>query len=133
MLGFVFRRQALLKNPRLLGRWGEKKSERFLRRKGLVTLAHNFSCPTGELDLVMAEPRDGTVVFVEVKTRTSEQYFPAEASVTAAKRKRIASAAKSFMYKNKIHTRPKRFDIVAVVLGPKGEPEIRHWEYAFLP
>ncbi|OHB57326.1 MAG: YraN family protein [Planctomycetes bacterium GWF2_50_10] len=133
MLGFVFNRRALLKDPKRLGRWGEIKSERFLRRKGLRTLARNFNCKTGEIDLVMAEPRDGTIVFVEVKTRTSEEYFAAEAAVTAAKRRCVVSAAKYFAIRNKVEGRPRRFDVVAVVLGKKGEPEIRHFEYAVVP
>ena len=59
MFGLVFKRNKLLTDSERLGRWGEKQSERFLRRKGLRTLARNFNCKTGELDLVMADPEDG--------------------------------------------------------------------------
>jgi len=133
LFDFVFGRRALLKDPKRLGRWGEIKSERFLVRKGMRTLARNFRCSCGEIDLVMAEPDDGVIVFVEVKTRTSEEVFEAEAAVNFDKRKRIARSAKFFMATNKIADRPKRFDIVAVVLGEKGDAVIRHREHAFVP
>jgi putative endonuclease len=133
MLALLFTRRALLSDPKRLGRWGQNKSERFLKRKGLRTLARNFYCKTGELDLVMADPADGGVVFVEVKTRQKEEHFAAEDAVTVKKRRRIASAARYFLATHNIFDRPTRFDVVAVVLGPKGAPVIRHFEHAFVP
>jgi putative endonuclease len=133
MFGLVFKRNELLTDAKRLGRWGQNQSERFLRRKGLRTLARNFSCKWGELDLVMADPEDGGIVFVEVKTRASEDFMPAEAAVNYGKQKRMASAAKIFTLKHRIVDRPLRFDTVAVVLGPKGPPVIRHYERAFVP
>jgi putative endonuclease len=133
MLALLFRRRALLSDPKRLGRWGQDKSERFLRRKGFRTLARNFYCKTGELDLVMADPADGVVVFVEVKTRSKEEYFAAEDSVTLEKRRRIVSAARYFLATNGIKERPSRFDVMAVVLPEKGKPVVRHFEHAFIP
>lgn len=133
MFGLVFNRHKLLSDSRRLGRWGEKQSERFLRRKGLRTLARNFNCKTGELDLVMADPQDGAVVFVEVKTRANEDFTSAESCVNYGKQKKMALAARFFTLKHKIENRPLRFDVIAVVLGPKGPPVIRHYERAFVP
>jgi putative endonuclease len=133
MLALLFNRRKLLSDPKRLGRWGQNKSECFLKRKGLRTLARNFYCKTGELDLVMADPDDGGLVFVEVKTRTKEDYFAAEDSVTFEKRRRIASAARYYLSTHNIYDRPTRFDVVAVVLGEKGKPVIRHFEHAFVP
>jgi putative endonuclease len=133
MFGFVFKRNELLADAKRLGRWGEKQGERFLRHKGLRTLTRNFSCQTGELDLVMADPEDGAVVFVEVKTRANEDFAPAETAVTFGKQKRIASAAWHFRKVHRIEDRPLRFDVIAIVLGPKGPPVIRHYERAFVP
>ena len=56
MFGLVFNRHKLLTDTKRLGRWGEKQSERFLRRKGLRTLTRNFNCKTGELDLGDGRP-----------------------------------------------------------------------------
>jgi hypothetical protein len=76
------------KSKELLGRWGEKRSEKFLKRKGFKTLTRNFSCKTGEIDLVMVDS-DGMLVFVEVKTRANEDFSPSESAVTKAKKTRM--------------------------------------------
>jgi putative endonuclease len=132
-----------------LGRWGEKRCEKFLKRKGLKTLTRNFSCKTGEIDLVMVDS-DGTLVFVEVKTRASEDFspsssmghLPAESAVTKTKQTRMLRTARYFLATNNIENRPFRFDVVTIVLGEKGPvpgavqggPEqIRHYENAFVP
>ena len=44
----------------------------------------------------MADPEDGAVVFVEVKTRANEDFAPAESAVTFGKQKKMASAARIF-------------------------------------
>ena len=116
----------------LLGQWGEKRCEKFLKRKGLKTLTRNFSCKTGEIDLVMVD-RDGTLVFIEVKTRANEDFSPSESAVTAAKKIRMVRAAKYFLASNGIEDRPCRFDVVTIVLGEKGPELIRHYENAFVP
>lgn len=113
----------------LLGRWGEKRCERFLKKKGFKRLARNFSCKSGEIDLVMVDI-DGTIVFVEVKTRADECFGPVESVVTAAKKNRMYRAARYFLATHKIEERPYRFDVVAVVCREKGRAQIRHYENA---
>ena len=78
-------RGRLLADPKRLGRWGENQALRFLRRRGLRTIARNFRCDGGELDLIVADP-DGAVAFVEVKTRRNEDFAHAQAAVTPEKR-----------------------------------------------
>ena len=128
----LLNRRKLLTDRTRLGRWGEKRTERFLKGKGFRTLARNFSCRTGELDLVMVDA-DGTIVFVEVKTRTGERFVPAEAVVTSRKRRRIGRAARYFLAVHDIRDRVYRFDVVTIVLGDSGPPDIRHYEGAFVP
>jgi putative endonuclease len=128
----IFNRRRLRADRDRLGRWGQKRCERFLKNKGLRTLTRNFSCKTGEIDLVMVDP-DGTLVFVEVKTRADEAFVPAEASITAPKKQRMTRAAQYFLTVHRIDDRPYRFDVVAVILPPAGPPEIRHYEAAFTP
>lgn len=127
----LFRRR-LLNDRARLGRWGERRCERYLRNKGLRTLARNYACKVGELDLVMVAP-DSTLVFVEVRSRADERFGPAEATVTPAKRARVARAARRFLAVHKIEDRPLRFDVVALILGRHGPPQIRHYERAFVP
>jgi putative endonuclease len=125
-------KRRLLADRKLLGRWGEKRCEKFLKRKGLKTLTRNFSCKTGEIDLVMVD-KDRTLVFVEVKTRASEDFSPSESAITPAKKARMLRTARHFLATNNIENRPFRFDVVTIVLGEKGPEEIRHYENAFTP
>ena len=122
----------LLANSELLGQWGEKRCEKFLERKGLRKLAHRFACKAGEIDLVMADT-DGTIVFVEVKTRANEDFTPAELVVTNTKRKRLISASRYFIETYNIHDRPFRFDVVTVVLNKTKHEQIKHCHNAFVP
>jgi putative endonuclease len=114
----------------LLGIEGQKLCEKFLKKKGYKFVARNFLCKTGEIDLIMAEP-DGTVIFVEVKTRSSEDFADAESSITKAKQIRMTRAANFFIRKHKLENFPLRFDVVIVIVGENGKPEIRHYENAF--
>ena len=125
-------RRKLLSNPKLLGRWGERRCRRYLKRKGLKIIAQNFSCMLGEIDLVAAEA-DGAIVFVEVKTRRDEELAKAQDAVNYKKRIKLGQLAKFFLKTYKIKDKPVRFDVVAVVLGEKGAGEIRHYENAFVP
>ena len=130
----LLRRHKLLADRKLLGQWGERRSERLLKRKGLKTLTRNFSCKTGELDLIMVNT-DRTIVFVEVRTiahREHELHNEPEETVTYPKRLKLMRTAKYFLAAHKIEDRPYRFDIVAIVLGQKGRPRIRHYENAFV-
>lgn len=126
------RRRRLLKDRRLLGRWGEKRCEWFLRRKGFTTIARNFTCKLGEIDLI-ATDSNGAIVFVEVRTRADESYTRAQETVTPKKRGKLIRTAKYFLKTYKVKDRPLRFDVVAVVLGHKGPVQIRHYKNAFTP
>ena len=103
---------------RRLGEAGEAAAERWLRGAGLVIVARGFRVRCGEIDLIA---RDGpVVVFVEVKTRTSDGFGrPAEA-VTAIKRGRIARVAALFLARSGWGEKACRFDVVEVVPDGSG-------------
>ncbi len=128
----LLKRRKLLADIKLLGRWGEKRCQRFLKRKGLKTLTRNFSCNAGEIDLIMVDT-DRTIVFVEVRTRADETFGPAESSITFAKKAKLLRTARYFLATHDIDDRPFRFDVVTIVLGPKGTPQIRYYKNAFVP
>jgi putative endonuclease len=128
----LLNRRRLLADRARLGRWGESCCERHLKAKGFKTLTRNFSCKTGELDLVMVDP-EGALVFVEVKTRADEGFSPVEAAITGRKKGRMVRAARYFLAVHDIQDRPCRFDVVTIVLGRSGRPVIRHYENAFVP
>ena len=124
--------EKLLSDKRLLGKWGQKQSEKFLKAKGYKILTKNFSCRTGEIDLIAAEPK-GSLAFVEVKTRANEDFADAEGAVTSAKKQRMTRAANFFVKKHKLENLPLRFDVIMVIAAEKGKPQIRHYENAFAP
>ncbi|KVG98635.1 hypothetical protein WS83_29115 [Burkholderia sp. MSMB2042] len=82
-------------SKRVVGAAFETRALRFLERAGLALVARNVTVRGGEIDLVMRE-RDGTLVFVEVRARTSARYGGAAESVGARKRMRLLHAAHVF-------------------------------------
>jgi putative endonuclease len=114
-----------------LGPHGEKIGARFLKRLGHRVLKKNYRCPVGEIDLVTAD-RD-TLVFVEVKTRRSDEAADPEAAVNFHKRRQITRVAKFYIAQARAEHLPARFDILSIVVPEKGEPEIEHFVNAFGP
>jgi putative endonuclease len=73
----------------------EARAAVFLENRGLKIIARNYRCRFGEIDLVA---RSGaTVVFVEVRARTSEAFGGAAGSITPAKRRRLLAAARHYL------------------------------------
>jgi len=131
MFSWPLNKRRLLSDRELLGKWGEKRCEKFLKRKGLKRLTRNFSCRAGEIDLIMVAP-NGAIVFVEVKTRTDESFEPVESVITFDKKKKLYKTARYFLAAHNIDNRPYRFDFVAIVLGKNGPEQIKHYENAFV-
>ncbi len=102
-----------------------------LQAHGLRLLTANFRTPGrggGEIDLVMRAP-DGTVVFVEVRQRSSAQYGGAGGSIGGVKQRRIIFAARHYLMRLAT-TPPCRFDVV-LVQGPAGTEELEWLQGAF--
>jgi putative endonuclease len=131
MMGWLLNRGRLLADQKKLGRWGERRCESFLKKKGFRKLAHNFSCKSGEIDLIMVDT-NGAIVFVEVRTKTDESFSSPEESVTYSKKEKLLRTARYFLATHNIENRPFRFDVITVVLGQKGRPQIKHYENAFV-
>ncbi|MBS3886097.1 MAG: YraN family protein [Dethiobacter sp.] len=95
-----------------LGKKGEELAATYLAGQGYVILARNWCCQSGELDIVA---KDGdTLVFIEVKTRSSTFCgSPAEA-VDAKKQEKVRLVARHYLYENKTGAAKYRFDVVAV-------------------
>ena len=115
-----------------LGPRGEAAAARFLKRQGYKIIARSDRLwHQDELDLVAVD-RDRTIVFVEVKTRKSQDTgHPAEA-VGAAKQRRLTRLAVTFLKRHGLLEYPARFDVVAVT-WPEGRrrPVIEHIQNAF--
>ena len=113
----------------IAGRRGEKAAERFLKKEGYKILGRRVRVgPRDELDLVVR--RDEVLVFVEVKTRDSEEYGSPMSAVGRTKQKALSRAAVGYLQKLKEKPPFVRFDVVEVIGAPDGDPEIRHYENA---
>ena len=111
------------------GRIGERAARRHLCRQGLKFLTANFRSDRGEVDLVC---RDGDcLVFVEVKTRSSEDWTRPVAAVDARKRRLLSQTALDYL--RLLHNPPVkiRFDVVEVLLSGEEVREVRHLPNTF--
>jgi putative endonuclease len=125
-------KRKLLADKKLFGPWAEKRCEKFLKKKGLKTLTKNFSCKTGEIDLIMTD-RNGSICFIEVKARADESFSAAADAVNYAKKTKLAKAARYFLSINNINDRPCRFDVITLVLAADKKEMITHYPNAFTP
>jgi len=97
---------------KLLGKEGEDRAAQFLSKRGYKILERNYRTRNGEIDLIALH--EGAVVFVEVKTRTSNAYGAPELAVTPRKQHRMIKASLGYIKYRKLHQVPCRFDIVAI-------------------
>ncbi len=107
---------------KLLGREGEELAARFLTKQGYRILERNYRTRSGEIDLIALH--DGAVVFVEVKTRTSDAFGAPELAVTSRKQQRMIKAALAYIKYKKLHQVPCRFDVVAITTAAEQEVEL---------
>lgn len=112
-----------------LGDWGEEQAKKYLESKGLTILEKNYRCKLGEIDLIAF---DGEyLVFIEVKTRTSDAYgFPMEA-VGKRKQTKYIQIASVYTKEKSLYGRSFRFDIVEVMVSRQGQGTINHIPNAF--
>ena len=95
------------------GQYGKNLARRFLQRRGLKYLTRNYASVRREIELLFRECQ--TLVFVEVRTRTGEQWQPPTASVDRAKKRRLTHAAEDYLQELEVVSYH-RFDIVEVIL-----------------
>jgi putative endonuclease len=117
---------------KLLGNRGERAAARYLRRNGFRILARQFANRYGEIDLIALD--GDSIVFVEVKTRTSDVAGQPVEAVTLDKQSRLTRAALAYLKSRGLLEFRARFDVVALV-WPAGsrEPVVQHYRNAFSP
>ena len=110
-----------------LGKHGEDLAADYLVAKGHTILVRNYRHEKSEVDIITLI--GSTVVFVEVKTRTSNAFGYPEESVSLRKQKKLKQAMEHYTTQNKITGEP-RFDIVSIITAG-GKVDIHHIEDAF--
>ena len=108
----------MVRNTKAIGDDAESLALAYLQRQGLVLVQRNYRVAGGphargaEVDLILRE-RDGTLVFVEVRSRAAAGHGGAMASVGPTKQRRIVRAAQHYLMR--LPTLPPcRFDVVAI-------------------
>lgn len=126
----------ILTPKRLLGNFGEREAARLLKRKGYKIIKRNFTADGSEIDII-AECAEA-VVFVEVKSRSTDKINPKEsrpaAAITPEKQRKIINAAKIYCAFNP-KDKKKRFDVIEVLVEGEGKArrvkDIKHIMGAF--
>ncbi len=111
------------------GALGETAARRHLEQAGLKFLVANYRSTRGEIDLVFRDA--DCLVFVEVKTRSSEDWTRPAAAVNARKRRLLSQTALDYLKKLKQPQVRFRFDIVEVLLTDGAVREVRHLPNSF--
>jgi putative endonuclease len=111
------------------GELGERAAKKFLQRQGLKFLTANFRSARGEIDLIFRDA--DCLAFVEVKTRSSEDWTRPAAAVDARKRRLLSQTALDYLQLLKNPQVKIRFDIVEVLLQNGEVREVRHLPNTF--
>jgi len=112
-----------------LGRAGEDLAASFLEGQGYRIVTRNYRKRFGEIDIIAEDGSD--LVFVEVKTRSSNTFGSPLEAVDLRKQLRMARAALDYMSGSGLHDRSARFDVVAVHLRQDKPARIDHVRNAF--
>src|SRR5690349_16117196 len=111
------------------GELGERAAKKHLQKLGLKFLTANYRSARGEIDLIFRD--DDCLAFVEVKTRSSEDWTRPAAAVDARKRRLLSQTALDYLRLLKNPEVKIRFDIVEVLLAEGAVREIRHLPNTF--
>jgi putative endonuclease len=111
------------------GQLGERAAKRHLKRQGLKFLTANFRTERGELDLIFRD--QDCLVFIEVKTRSSEEWVRPAKAVDKERRQRLTRAALDYLRLLNNPAVKFRFDIVEVLLDSGQVREVRHLADSF--
>lgn len=123
--------RAALTWPQRLGRRAEDLAAAYLEARGAHILLRNYRCRCGELDIV-ARLGDSELAIVEVRTRSSNAYGGAAASVDAGKRQRLVRAASLLLQRRRDLARLRaRFDVIVVCDPCSDTPQIDWIKHAF--
>jgi putative endonuclease len=109
-----------------IGALGEQLAVDHLTSLGLRVLARNWRCRYGELDVIAADADGRTVVFVEVKTRTTDKFGGVAEAVTPDKVRRLRRLVGLWLASQDTRWANVRIDVIGIRIGQRPTPEISH-------
>jgi len=109
-----------------VGKIGEDLSVKYLKKKNYKIIERNFRAGKyGEIDIIAKDK--GEFVFVEVKTKTDEQFGSPEQEFTYHKKKKMRRAIQNYLYKKYFLDKQWRADLIAIEIL-EDKQDIRHYE-----
>ena len=111
-----------------LGNKGEEAARKFLLEKGYLILEKNWRFGRAEIDIIAKDK--STLVFIEVKSRSTNRYGAPEEFISKKKMKFLTQAASAYMEKIN-HSWEIRFDVLAILITINQVNQIKHFEDAF--
>jgi len=115
-----------------LGKWGEDEAALYLEEEGYTIVERDWKIGRRDLDIIAFSPDGSTLVVVEVKTRTDEEYQLPEEAVDLRKMRNLAVAANAYVKESNID-KELRFDIISIVGCNRQVKSIQHLKDAFNP
>jgi putative endonuclease len=113
-----------------LGKTGETIASEYLTKNGYIIREKNYRNFLGEIDIIVEYKNE--IIFIEVKTRKSNQYGYPEETVNLAKQKKIIKTASGYITRKKLKENNFRFDAILIYFSKNNNiEEIRHIENAF--
>jgi putative endonuclease len=111
----------------VFARWGEQLACNYLEKRGWEMLARNYRTRYGELDIVAR--KEGSLVFFEVKTRSSIEYGMPEEAVTEKKKEHLQNCAEAYIEEHPDVENNWRIDVLAIrVADDLDDPEVLWFE-----
>ena len=108
-----------------LGTEGESQAAEYLKKQGYIILEQNYRAGRNEVDIICE--KKGIVVFVEVKTRTTDNFGEPVEAVDSTKTRKIIKVAQSYLHNRDLWDKCKvRFDVIGI-----NKDGINHIEDAF--
>lgn len=114
-----------------LGKWGETKAEEYLISKGLYIRHRDWRCGHTDIDIICIDEEATLLVFVEVKTRSTDAYGNPSEAVDSDKRRHITAAATAYRRGFHLENLEVRYDIISVIGNSDINFRIEHIEDAF--
>jgi putative endonuclease len=112
---------------KIIGKFGEKVVADFLITRGATIIDRNWRVKEGEIDIV-AQLRDGKIIFTEVKTRSSLTFGHPLESITNEKAHRLQRLALAWLATHRAFGAEFRIDCAAVLIAADGQHSIEYRE-----
>lgn len=113
----------------LLGETGENLAVKYLHQQGYTILHRNYRSRLGEIDIIARHRK--SLVFIEVKTRSTTNFGSPAAAVTFRKQSQISRVAEEYLARENLFDTDARFDVISIVLQQGQKPQIEVITNAF--